>query len=570
MLRRVGLSIWKGGGVDLLTFLLICLGYQLTFSYQFGDALTTAYELQGHFVQGPLSLVEFRHLVNHLWPFWILELLRSWNFNISGIGLLHWCDLACAAASVMLLYRVLLKITEARFISFFATFAYATAHSVWIFTGTGRMYTTSMLFVFAAYYLALETERAVPEQWWLLAASSGVMVCLACSFWLVHTFNVVGIALLLLLLPQQFSLRRRCLALIPYCAAGLLAGLLVAISCLLYVNIPLTHSGLASWLSASGTQPVQFGLHGLMAGAYGQADGLLATPELLYMVHGFMLRDATLAHLQSLPWQLGKFLFVWTLLGLVYVYPWVMLRSASRRKQILILSLYVPLIINMYFALGWLGTDLQRFLPSLLSQVGLGALAVQDLMDRLPRPRVLAAMAISVLVFIAGVNLIESVLPSQIEFTVTAEQMKAIRPYIHWGDLLVTFGRDLDGTYNTMAMFYADANYFTMTNDGYTFDWDRPDWQLAFDQELKQTRSVGGRLFIVDRLAQGFNPPHAAWSERQHPSPTVLQFSQFVHTQYCVSPAFYVGMSQYFQVEPRLGQCQADAPILRPGRDETR
>lgn len=549
--------VWEAYGKQATVFVLLCVGYELTFSHQFDDALTAAYEIEGHFVQGALSLVEFRHLVNHLWPFWLFETLRGINPDLQVVAFLHWLDLLCAAASVMIFYCFLSEIIEATFISLAATFAYATAQCVWIFTGTGRLYTTSMLLAFAAYYLGLQMEKAPSERRrWLIHMASATMVCFACFFWLVHVFNVIGVGLLLLLLSDKVTWRRRLGYIGLYGAACILIGVVITVSCLLYVQIPVTRTGLSSWMGASKTPPMQFGLHGLMAAAYGQANGILATPQLPYMVHGLMLKDAVLIHLGSMTWQMSKFIFIWLLLIFVYLYPWVMFKRASRRQRTLILALYIPLAINMFFALGWLGTDLQRFLPTMLSQIGLGALAVEDLLCRVSRPRMVGALAFTILTFIAAVNLTESVLPSQREFTVLPEQMKAIRPYVGRGDLLVTFGRDLDNTYNTACMFYADTNCITLTNDGFTYNWDRPDWRAAFDQQLRDTRHRGARLFVCDRLAIGYNPSQAAWSEKQHPRPTVRQFAEFLRTDYCVTPAFYLGSLQYFEVKPLMASCR--------------
>jgi hypothetical protein len=554
---EISTLIWERYGKGLLVFILLLLGYELTFSHCFGDALTAAYELEGHFIQGPVSLVEFRHLVNHLWPFWLLNSLRSLNLQVTALEVLHFSDLITAAASVMLMYRILLEITGARFLSLAGTFAYATANCVWTYAGTGRMYSTSMLLVFAAYYLALQIEKPSSEgRQGAIAIAVAGMVCFACFFWLVHVFNVIGVGLLL---PEKSNGRRRLGYLTLYSAAGIVLGLVVAVSCLQYVHIPLTRAGLQAWMDASGTPPIEYGFRGLMEASYGQANGFLATPDLLYMVHGVMLRDPVLVHLGSLPWQLGKFVFIWILLTLVYLYPWVMFKRATSRQKILIFALYIPLAINMFFALGWVGLATARFFPTMLSQVGLGAISMQDLLGRVSCPRLLGAFTIAALVFIAGDNLLEWELPSQRQLTVLADQAKAIRPYVHRGDLLVTFGKDVglddNGTYDTMVIFYTAARTLTVTNDAYAYNWDWPDWQAVLDGQLQKTQRQGGRLFVMDRLALGFNPPHAAWSERQHRYPTLRQFSQFLQTQYCVTPAFSLGMSQYFQVEARTANC---------------
>jgi hypothetical protein len=562
--ERTVAFVWERYVKSSLIFLVLLVGYQLSFSYLYGNGLSAAYELQG---RRPL-LVEFRHLMNHLWPFWLFHLLQGFHLHLEALSFLHFFDLITAVTSVMLFSRVLLEITKARFVSLAGTFAYATANCVWTYTGTGKMYMASMLLALAAYYLALQIGKASTEgRRWVIVIAAAALVCFACFFWLVQVFNAVGVGLLIFLLPQAPRRSRRWGYLSLYSFTGAVLTLAVLISCLHYVQVPFTRSGMERWIAETRTPPMVFGLLGLLAAPYGQANGFLATPGLLYMIHGMMLKDPVLIKLGSLPWQLGKFIFISLLLALVYVYPWVIFKRASRQLRILIFALYLPLAINTFFALGWLGTDLQRFLPTMLSQIGLGAIAMQELLGRVPRPRQLGALVTLILVFIAGDNLLESLLPSQREYKALAEQMKAIRPDLHRADWLITFGKDLNGddTYDRLVLFYTDAKSFSLTNDAYTYSWDRPDWQLGFASLLDRAEKDGGRLFVIDRLVLGFNPPEAAWSAQQHSRPTVKQFSHFLHNEYRLTPAFHIGKNEYFEVSANKPAISPALATIQPG-----
>jgi len=548
-------AIWKGRGKGLLVFLFLTTAYRLTFSHHFDDALDTAFWMENHSVG---SLVEFRHLLYRPLPFWLWEFLRAFHVHISALRLISLWDWTTAAVSVMLLYRVLLELTEAQLISLGGAFAFATAHAVWLYAGTGRLYSTSMFLAIAGYYLAVQAGRSttrIPR--WVLAFAAGTMICFACLFWLIHVLNAVGVGLLLLTLPPRpFGRRLGYFAL--YSITGIALALTITASCLSYVHIPLTPHALQTWIGKTNTQPMQFDRLSLMKASYGQANGILALPDLPYMIHGILLKDASLTRLNSLSWQLSKFIFIWLLLVLVYLYPLMMLKRSAREKRILILALYIPLAANMFFALGWLGTDVQRFMPTMLSQVGLGALAAQDLLSRVPRPRLLGASLAVCLVFIAGDNLAESLLPYQRHYRVLAEETKAIRPYVRPNDLMVTFGKDFDVTYQTMLRFYGGATPLDISNDPSTYDWDRRDWKTALAKQWRETREQGGRVFVIDRLALGFKPPQAAWSERQHPYPTVQQFSSFLQAEFCVTPAFYLGDTRYFEVGPKTPSCPSE------------
>jgi hypothetical protein len=542
--------------MGLSAFVLIAVGYQLTFSYHYDDALTAARELDGQFVQGPLSLVEFRHFVNHLWPFWTLQFLRGLGLHVSGIQLIHFMDLATATVAVTVLYLLLQDLVQSHFIAFAGAFTYSTAHSVWLYAATGRLYSTSMLFAISAYYLAVQIRRPLSQRMRMtIAIASAAMVCFACYFWLVHIFNALGVGILFLLLPAEEARLPRIKRTLVFGVTGILLTMVIGASSLAYAGIPLTRQGVQAWIAASGTQPMKFGLHGLMAAAYGQADGILATPNLLYVVRGWMLKDRAMEGIASFPWQFSKFILVWLLLALAYIYPWILFRRAPTLQRILIFSFYVPIAVNMFFGLGWLGTDVQRFLPALISEVCLAAMSFEDWMSRVSRPRTLAVCVAGAIIFIAAVNLFEEELPDQRRYIALEAQTEAVRPYVRPTDLLITFGRDFDNPYSTTVMYYTGASYLTLTNDALYYDWDSPAWKSVVESLWRKTIGQGGRMFVVDRLATGRYPPQAAWSEYRHPSPRVKEFAHFLQTNYCLSPAFYLGTTQYFDVQPRRPIC---------------
>jgi hypothetical protein len=259
----------------------------------------------------------------------------------------------------------------------------------------------------------------------------------------------------------------------------------------------------------------------------------------------------------SLPWQLGKFILMWLLLSLAYVYPSYLFWMGERRLRVLILALVAPLAINLYFALIWLGTDRQRFMPSLLSVIALGALSAGDLLKRVARPRWMALALAGAVLFIALVNYFEVLRPTQARFRRLASEWASARPFLTSRDLLVTFGRDMN--YHALMLAYGGSPYLTLTNDETYYQWDRPDWQAHFHAAVREAAARGGRVFVMDRVVLGVNPVAAAWSEKQHPRPTVRGFAGFLRSAYCVTPGFRVGEFEYFELNWRAQPCPPGA-----------
>ena len=551
-IQSVGAGFGERYGKSLLVFVLLAAGYALSFSVDMNDALDTARWMENGNI---LRLTEFRHLVQRMLPLYIWLYLQSIDVNVSAMTLLSVFDFVSAALSIMLFYRLILDLSWSRGLSFAGSFAYATAHCIWIYTGSGRLYSTSMLFAFAGYYLALQTRKPEVRRYGRLALAAATMLCFASLFWMVHVFNAVGVGLMLLLLPKRQAWSRRFGYFAVYATAGILLTVLISVATMRFAEIPVTYSSIVAWVKGTETQPLKFTWQSPMNAAYGQAHGILVMYELPYMINGLVRHDDHLVRMASLPWQLGKFFFVWALLLLAYAYPLLMLRRASWELRAIIASLYVPLLMNVWFGLAWLGSDVQRFMPTMVSQFALAVLSVQHLLSRTHRPRLIAGILTASILLIAADNLLESLLPSQRRYISLSRQMLDLRPYVFPNDLLINYGRDITISYLTMTTYHLGARFLNLTNDHTRWRWDRPDWNIEFDRAVRSNWNKGGRVFVMDRLARGFNPPVAAFGERQHPVPTVKHFASFLQSEYCMLPAFFLEGSQYFEAVPRKSPC---------------
>ena len=546
--RRVLLFVALFSGLLLLSI--------LTFSRVQDDTFDTAYWMERGDVR---SMLEYRHLIQRVLPFWTWRGLQAVGIHTTSLGFLSGWDFVTAVLSLLLLHEFLRKLTGWRALSIAATFAYGTAHCMWLYAGSGRLYSTSMLLAIAAWYLALEAHDAMGARRLLISLAAGVLVCMGALFWMVQVFNAFGVGLLLLFAPSRSKMGARLAHFAAYSAVGTAVALAVAVSCLLYVQIPLEQPAISTWMASAGTQPMKYDVLGVMKASFGQANGHLVMFELPYMINGLMLKDPKLVQIGSLPWQLSKFFLVWILLVPIYLYPlWLMWSPRSIPRGV-IFALYAPFIVNFVFALGWLGTDLQRFMPTFPSLIALGAISAQDWMRRARKPRLWGAAICAALAFIAADNLVESNLRTQRQLRDLAGQMKAIDPFTHPADLVANFGRDLSVTYQTMTRYYGGAIALTLTNDNTYYDWDSPKWQENVAKLVRERRALGGRVFLMDRVVLGVNPVQAAWSEKQHAKPTVREFAAHVRAAYCVLPGFSIGPDAYFELRENTGSCPAGA-----------
>lgn len=540
----------------LAAFCLILLAYALTFSHHYDDALDTARWMKTGNIQ---AMFEFRHLISRLMPFWFWCSLRASGMHIGALSALQMTDFVSAAATVILMFALLRKLEVTLGVAIATTFALATAWAFWMYAGTGRPYSTALGLSVAAYLVAASMDEELSERARLLRAfSTGALVLFSCLFWLQQFTNCLGVGLLVTLRPHRRTVWQRCSCLGVYAATGLIIGFLVLLSGLHYIGIVPTPAAIHEWIVGTNTAPVKFDASSIMKAAYGQAAGIIKIETLPYMINGLLRHDPRMLAVGSLPRQMSRFVVAWVLVAPLYLYPILAFPRAAPKRRALLVAFFLPLAVNMGFALAWLGSDQQRFQPSLVSLGVLGAFAVTSLLEYLRNNirwrRLAVATILSLLAFVSGVNLFDGVLREQREFTALADEMKQVRGAADTRDFVVFFGRDLSVTYHTMLTYYLGPSYVDLGDETF-FHWESPNWAHQLASRIDPVLARHGRVFVVDRLALGVNPISAAWSEVQRPHPTVREIGAFLHAKYCLKPAWKIGPNVYWQVERRTDPC---------------
>jgi hypothetical protein len=540
----------------LAAFCLILAAYLLTFSHHYDDALDTARRMQCGDLQ---AMFEFRHLISRLMPFWFWSGLRASGIGVSALFALQLADFVSAAATVVLLFALLRRLEVSRRIAVAATFTFATSWAFWMYAGTGRPYSTALALSVAAYLVAASMDEEVSERVLLLRAfGAGALVMLSCLFWMQQFTNCLGVGLLVALRPQGRSLWRRGGYLGLYAATGLILGILILVSGFRYTGVVHAPDQIPAWIAGTTTAPVKFDVSSVMKAAYGQAGGIVKLEFLGFMINGFIRHDPRLLQLGSFPWEAGKFIVAWILVAPLYLYPLLVFRRAGSGRQAVLASFFLPLAVNVIFGLAWLGSDQQRFQPSFPSLAVLGALSAASLLEHLREKlrwrRAAVAAILSLLAFVAGVNLIDGVLREQREFTVLAQDMEHARGSTGENDFVIFFGRDLSVTYHTMLSYYLGPAYVDLDDEAY-FHWERADWAQQLASRINPVLSRGGRVYVVDRLALGVNPISAAWSEVQRPYPKVKDIAGFLGDHYCLTPGWRIESISYWRVSPKTSPC---------------
>jgi hypothetical protein len=542
--------------------LIVILFYGFNCSRNFENAYAEAKGIQSGDLQG---LCEFRHLIYPWFAFWARNALAHLNIWLSPLAALRLIDYVSATAAILVLFAMLRRLKISRVVAFAATFFFATCWSFWWFVGTGKSYSSSELFIIGAYCVALSLNETSDSRSLVLRTTGAAMLAVLSNlFWLQQAFNCIGVGLLVALRPERLSWKRRAGYLGLYALTGLIVTLAIALSAFRYSGIVHSTHDLGPWISSSGTPPLEFSSRTLMAASLGHASAIIYLDGLQYMVNGLVRGDARLLQIGFLPWQLGKYIFAWLLLAAIYLYPLLAFSRAFRQKRVVLLSFGVALLPNLAFALLWLGEAPARFLPSLLSLVVFGAMALEDALGRLRLRRYLAASVGIGLLLIAAVNLVEGIHPMQIYYSALTQRMEKADGKGGPKDLVLTFGRDFTETYHMMLRYYfGPGSCQSLTNDGFTYNWDRADWQQELVRMARERTEGGGHVFIDERLARGLNPVSAAWSEVQHPRPTIREVSEFFRSNFCLEPAWHIGSAEYWRLDAPSAHCSSPLAASR-------
>jgi hypothetical protein len=558
--RRVGIAPVIHTAI---TVVLLLIGYVLAFSHHFDDALDTARRMQSGDVR---TMFEFRHLISRLVPFWLWRGAGAIGFHPSALTFLQFTDFISAVAAVMLMYHLLRRLEISRRVAVGFTIAFGTAWAFWMYVGTGRPYSSSLFFAAAAYSVVLSMDTAVSERSRMLrVVGAAALVMLSCLFWLQQFTACMGVGMLVVLRSRGVSIPRRTFYLAIFGITGVVLSAAILLAGVAYTGVVRSTADVHGWIASTHTAPVKLDASSIMKAAFGHAALVFPLHNLPYMVHGLLLHDARLVAVGSLGWELSKFLIAWLILLPVYVYPLVAFRGAPPQRKVILISFFTPLAVNLVFALLWLGSDEQRFLPSLINVVVLGALAysaaIEHYRDAQSARQRLMGASLAMLLFIAGTNLVDGVLRQQREFTHLAQEMEQARGAANQNDFVVIFGKDISPTYETMLAYYVGPTYMDMGDEAF-YHWGRSDWANQLTSLIEPVLARGGRVFVIDRLALGRNPVSAAWSEVQHPEPKVKDLALFLRTRYCVTPSWHIGTDSYWQVASRTPACQS--PLENP------
>jgi hypothetical protein len=501
-------SDWRWAAVVLLGSLLL---FVLSNSLHYGDALTYTNDIR----QG--KLLEPGHLLWRPLGHLAAALVGALRSDSATLWVLQGCSLLCSALAVAALWLFLRRRVGCSAASAAAATAlFALSNGFWTYSFSGCSYGLSTLLLIAALACAIRpNEPSSPRH----AVLAGALAGASCASWAIEVLSLPALALLLVLTPRwQPALWRRAARTLLALGAGWLLTFIVPLLLAWVWHAHATpviagqapaSTALKPWLaSASHGIPPQLSLAQLLRVLLGWPQSFVSMLDL-----GQELRLWNL-HERSFPWS------VWMLSPLaVYAFAgycgYRLLQRSRERAHFergLVIASLVALAANLFFALLWQGTDLERYFPSLPFQLLLFALALQP---GATQPRARPGLVLLGLLAIAWVNGQAAYLSDFSTHSYRQVWVGALHRSATGGDLLVVLGQR-----KQVIVAPHDPGMPKIDNLAYEIVMRGARWKPVVLNDIEITRARGGRVFLGDSLFGSSTAPRDGWSFREFPSPT--------------------------------------------------
>jgi hypothetical protein len=529
----------------LLVIVASCSAYVLSRGARFGDATTYAKQIRAG------ALIEPGHLLWRPLGFVIGHALGTLDTYSATLWTLQGMCLAASVIGLVATYRLCRSVAVPGVALFVSAFT-AVSNGYWVYAFSGCSYTCGILFQTLALYWAIrerETSRGSRD-----ALIAGVFAGVAACAWAINVLAAPAIVLAIAatagarMRMRQFLSRAGAFALgyvTIFVLPVALAYLRTATALQLRAGPP-TSPGVnfSQWLStARHDVPVHFGPTQLSRTAIGWAQSVLSLSDL-----GYRLR----------LWHFGEGAFplsLWSLAFLAFyaavlLLAVVLVRERSRldvRTRSLIYVAVLAVGLNLAFGIAWQGTDLERYMPSWPFQMMLLAIALNIVWQRLDRAKLLL-LTFATLVALAVVNwqgTFEQVLAAD---SYRNAWVTAIRQHASRGDLLIVFGQR-----KFMIVAPHDENFPKINNVSDEIEKAGAGWRATEINEIRQTQSRGGRVFLADSLFWTDSAPRDGWSFREYPVPTPRDLREAFLPFRSDTVAFTVGREQVWLARTDIG-----------------
>ena len=445
----------------------------------------------GHLFWRPLGFLLFKVLV----PVSMLAVGSEPSYNV--LFLLMSVNFVAGLLSALLLYALISRLTDQRWLAVLVTICFIFSHAFMNFSQTGSSYIAGLAFLMTAFYLLLKDKGKLSQ---LTAIFAGLACAAALTLWMPYVAVIPGTIAAPLVL---FELNRRQKKSVIYATAAFLLASAIAYFIVMAAVGVHSPTDLRDWISASSHGVRTSGLARML---FGLPRSFIHMGNDGVLFKRFLLDDpfnpVTATDLVRLSlWKIALFYLG---LGSLVIGLFI---SSARRVLVLLLLIAGPLIL---FAIKFDGGAVERYLPIypiifLLLTLGLGDARVRRIFKVVPVLFFGFAMLVNLSV------MARTVLDNQNQRT--AARVQAVVPQLKPNSWLVTTHLQ-DDLVNFQASFpfepvnrhkiYQVYPLIVLNSDQVSR------WREEFAVNMLEAWAKGGDAWLSTRLFSA--KPEASWN----------------------------------------------------------
>jgi len=497
--------------------------YWMSESVRYGDAPYYAHDI----ILG--NIIEPGHLLWRPLGALIYILLKP-LFDISDVlWILQGMNLIASVASVGAMFYLLSRWCSTSF-ALWGTALFAFSNGFWFYAISGSSYSLSVLFMILAFNFAFPT-KAFPKYPLRRVLLSAVFGGLSALSWLVQGLNLPSLLLANVLFRTKKSqtIHRQLATVLSIFLIGYLLTLgLPAVGTYLWLfhlkawllpDVPFGSTRFLTWLMSSGHGiPTRIGIAQVMRLIYGWSQTMLSAGDIGTEMRLWLLDETGNVKFPLALSILSLVLFYFLMFSLLWI-VWRR-RSILSKDQIKLFTVaFCSFIPNFIFGFCWQGTDLERYLPSVLFLILFICIASDNVRYYSIFSRTLAQLMI--LGAFVAINWLGTFYPVLSVNSYRQQWLSEIRLHMNSKDLLIIIGSN-----KSEIVSPHNPNMPRIANISILIGM-RTDWRSIVARWIQQTKEHGGRVMIGNSVLGLDNQPRDGWSFKEYPIPSPKDLDEF-------------------------------------------
>jgi len=490
----------------------------------------------------------------------VQEVVQFVGIETRGVYILTVVNSAFGALGSAIFFLMCFSITGKRIISSLVAFGLAFSFAFWFWSANATSYPGNVLFLIISLYIIERSMESVSvKRYLMMAVLVGFTHAFATFFWLTAIILVPSIALIQVVIGNDKNRGTRLAAVLAY---GLTYGIVLFIPLVIAGVLARDVSSISEfrlWLTeASHTVPPQLSLGNVMRGVIGIASSIFSMVELGPYVKSLAFGVPTVVESKMvLILELIAFVLFWMLLASCVYFIWKNRTKMSKGDKQYLTTLLLWSLPVVCFGMTWLGTDTERWLamsPILwLLGILLYRISTRDNKGSAVRRKNMILAVVVLIVF--SYNLGLTMYPNtRIDNNYFYKSACELNDHMGENDKVFLWGHDHIQTGPNLSYFFG-KNWIHLHLTGGKY-WDTIEERI--NEEVRETASKGGNLFVIGRVFLPKDMPESRYSDATE-RPSRRRLAEIL-SRWKREEVFSIGIDTYWKLDIDPSESETGKP----------